>query len=168
MQVQSGNPFAEFDVVSTYSDREAVEDGTLVPITTKDRVTRSVWEWIIPKCPNTPPNCWPVSQTGYLTANIISRSDAAKMIIKYGAAEAQEKFQRKIAEDKTLAMSKGVLSTYHAQAQRAFNSGGIFKLFVRVEDGLITELSNESGDQTLWLLPNANVDGLTLMFPSDY
>ena len=43
---QIGGPFDGFEIVSTYTDAQACDDGVLVPIAAKDRVTRAVWDYL--------------------------------------------------------------------------------------------------------------------------
>ena len=43
--MQNENPFEGFEVVSRYTDEQAVDDGVLVSLSLKDRVTRAVWEF---------------------------------------------------------------------------------------------------------------------------
>ena len=71
--------FTSEDVISTYTDKEAREDGSLVAVNTRDRVTRAVWEWLVEKQPKTarPPNCWPVAMmTWFQAAKIQQRRNA--------------------------------------------------------------------------------------------
>ncbi len=45
------NPFDGVKVISTYTDGQAVEDGLLVAVAAKDRVTRAVWEYLCSRVP---------------------------------------------------------------------------------------------------------------------
>lgn len=45
------NPFDGFEVISTYTDGQACEDGFLVAIAAKDRVSRTVWEYLCSRVP---------------------------------------------------------------------------------------------------------------------
>ena len=54
------NPYGE--VISTYTDGDALEDGFLVPLNKRDRVTRALFDWLcsaLPEGPK-PPSNWPV------------------------------------------------------------------------------------------------------------
>lgn len=166
--------FQPEDVISTYTDHEAIEDGVLVPISTRDRVTRSVWEWLVAKAPkgSKPPNCWPVDMMGWFRAGDVSPTKAAKLIAKHGL-EAQKKFELQVMYNKALAMSKGLIGTHRDQAQRTYDEnfdGGIYKLYGWVDTaGVLFQLGTEPNGVfcTFWLLPNEN-QGITLMFPEDY
>lgn len=56
------HPFTGAEIISEYSDRQAVEDGILVAVANTDRVTRTVWEkllrWAADK--RGPANYWTV------------------------------------------------------------------------------------------------------------
>ncbi len=41
----------EFKIISTYTDAQAVDDGVLVAVAAKDRVTRTVWEYLCSRVP---------------------------------------------------------------------------------------------------------------------
>jgi hypothetical protein len=170
------NPFDAADVISTYTDGQAVEDGLLVAINQKDRVTRALWEYLVEKAPkgNQPPNRWPVDLMTWFRAEAIKREEALKLIAELGKDAAQKKFERMIADRKALALSKGIISTHTKQATRVYEEnigGGIYKLFaVESPDGrYLTDLTADQGENksVLWLLPNEN-GGITLMFPEDY
>ncbi len=45
------NPFEGFKVISTYTDADAVDDGVLVAVAAKDRVTRGVWDYLCSRVP---------------------------------------------------------------------------------------------------------------------
>jgi hypothetical protein len=156
--------FTESDVISTYTDGQAIEDGGLVAINHKDRVTRSVWEYLVEKGPkdSDPPNRWPVDLMAWMAALSISGADL-------------------IAGRKAVALSLGLIGTHRDAAKRTFDEntdGGIYKLYV-ILDGkeMIQTLSATMPPEptakggvysTLWLLPNEETGGITLMFPEDY
>jgi hypothetical protein len=162
------------DVISTYTDAQACDDGVLVALNPKDRVTRTVWNWLASKAPKTskPPDCWPVEMMGWFRAASISKTEAAKLIVKYGR-DAQHLFEQIIADRKAAALSRGLISTNRQRAAEIYREnidGGIFKVFVlSKENGElegITECESKI-NTTLWILPNEN-GGMTLMFPEDY
>ena len=170
------NPFDGFEVISTYTDGQACEDGVLVAVNAKDRVSRALWEYLVEKAPkgNQPPNRWPIDLLTWFRAEAIKREDALKLIAELGKEEATKKFARMIADRKALALAKGIISTHAKQATRVYEEnigGGIYKLFaVESPDGRqITDLTADQGENktVLWLLPNEN-GGITLMFPEDY
>jgi len=158
------NPFDGADVISTYTDGQAVEDGILVAIGHKDRVSRALWEYLVEHAPldSRPPNRWPVDMLGWFQAG------------KMGKDEARNKL---VADRKALALSKGLISTHASQAKRVYEEnigGGIYKLFSlesldgkRIA-GLLAEAPQEEYKYSvLWLIPNEN-GGTTAMFPEDY
>jgi hypothetical protein len=175
--------FTEKDVISRYSDNDAVDDGVLVAIGARDRVTRTVWEALAERAPagSKPPNRWPVDMMGWFQAENIKKPEALALIAKYGAEEGQKKLNQIIADRKALALSKGIVSTHGRQAVKVYEEntdGGIYKLYATVgESGKFESLETvtlTNGEGTscnllppFWLLPNEN-GGITLMFPEDY
>lgn len=134
-------------MISTYTDAQAVEDGTLVAVTRKDRVTRAVWNWLIESLPESPkpPDCWPVEMMGW--------------------------FRAKSADDRALAAARGLIGMHGTRAHEVYEKnldGGIFTLVATERDGKIDSLLAFGVEpaKTLWLLPNEN-DGVTLLFPED-
>jgi hypothetical protein len=89
MQNEERPIFGPDDVISTYTDRQAIEDGILVAINERDRVTRTVWEYLVTKQPggSQPPSNWPVAMMGWFRAAAMPKSEAAKIIAKHGAEE---------------------------------------------------------------------------------
>jgi hypothetical protein len=165
--------FTPEDVISTYTDAQACDDGVLIALNAKDRVTRTVWEWLTEKAPKTrqPPNRWPVDMMGWFGATSIKKDEAQKLIAKHGK-DAQKVLDRIIADRKAAALSRGLISANRQQATRVYNEnidGGIFKAQVLENNGQIESLTDISSliNTTLWLVPNEN-DGITLMFPEDY
>src|SRR5258708_4259968 len=158
--------------ISTYTDAEACDDGVLIALDAKDRVPRTVWEWLIEKMPTTsdPPNRWPIDLMGWCRASSIKQDEAQKLIIKHGAEEAQKLFVRIVADRKTAAMTRGLISVNRQQAERVYRDntdGGIYKKYAVEKNGRIESLTDVKTDKTLWLIPNENGD-ITLMFPEDY
>ena len=165
--------FSPEDVISTYTDAQACEDGILIALNPKDRVTRTVWEWMVEKAPKSaqPPNCWPVEMMGWFKAASIKKAEAQKLIAKHGK-DAQRILERIVADRKAAALSRGLIRTNRQQATRVYNenlNGGIFKAHALENNGHIESLTEISSlvNTTLWLLPNEN-GGITLMFPEDY
>lgn len=167
-------------VISTYTDVQACDDGVLIAINAKDRVTRSVWEWLVEKAPKTsqPPNCWPVDMMGWFGATSIKKAEAQKLIAKHGK-DAQKLFEQIVADRKAAALCRGLIGRDRQQAERVFREntdGGIFKHHAAEISGQIANLTPATqsvqatavtNGKTLWLMPNEN-DGITLMFPEDY
>ncbi len=135
----------EFEVISSYSDSQAVEDGILVAITGRDRVTVACWAWIRDNLPSegSPPDRWPVDLMGWCTG------------------------------DKTLAATRGLIGSFDDMARRAWDAKDLLTLYVQtmVNSGTITGVFTDEPDDDahtrLWLIPNEN-GGVTLMFPEDY
>jgi len=174
--MQNSNDHFEWgEPISTYSDADAIEDGVLVPITAKDRATRSVFDFLASHTPmgSQPPANWPVMR-GWFRAEAIRREQALKLIPELGKDGAQAKFTEMIRERKALAMAKGLIGREERTARRIYENnegGGIHKLYAAVVVGEILGLLPKPGlgadDKTLWLIPN-ELGGITLMFPEDY
>ncbi len=163
--------FEREDVVSTYSDREAVQDGILVAINSTDRVSRAVWEFLATHTPMTsqPPRNWSVDMMGWFRAGNIKKVDAVKLIAEHGKDGAQAKFEKTIRDNKALALASGLIAREGKTARKVYDEkigGGIFSIFAKLKNEKLAELSPVDGTK-LWLLPNEN-GGLTLMFPEDY
>ena len=58
-----GDPFDDLEPISTYGDAQAVDDGALVAVSERDRVTCNAFGWMQDNIGNsdTPPNRWPVN-----------------------------------------------------------------------------------------------------------
>ncbi len=139
-------------VISSYGDEQAQEDGILVPVGKKDRVTRTCWEFLAAKLGEKPPNQWPVNLMGYVMA--------------------------KDGNDRALAASGALLDTWDREARRIYDEnigGGIFTLWVDVTSegiqGVYQERDKTADEREpmtrLWFIPN-ELGGMTLMFPEDY
>src|SRR6266481_1477000 len=123
--------FSAADVIATYTDAQACDDGVLIAINAKDRVTRSVWEWLVEHAPKTsqPPSCWPVDMMGWFGATSIKKAEAAKLIVKH-SKDAQKVFDRIIADRKAAALCRGLIGRDRTQAERVYRDnidGGILK-----------------------------------------
>jgi len=140
-------------VISSYTDTEAVDDGVLVAVNTKDRVTRTVFEFLAADGvldPHDPPNRWPIDLIGYIRA--------------------------KDGDGRALAAVRGLIGTHANEASKVYDREGIWTAKLKVKDGKAESLVNgfpdpkeADGDPntlTLWLIPNEN-GGVTLMFPED-
>jgi len=132
--------------ISTYTDRDAIEDGAIVAINPRDRVTRAVWDWLETgvdmKNPK-PPNCWPVDLFPF--------------------------FGAKKPATRVLAMCRGLIDTHRRPAERAEANGKTYALWcecVNLRPAAIHE-AERPGAKELWLIPN-EARGFTLMFPGDY
>lgn len=139
------NPFDGAEVISTYSDAQAIEDGILVAVNRQDRVSRAVWEFLVEHAPEgaQPPNCWPVEMLGWFQASKIGKTEAAKLIAELGAEGAQKKFERMVADRKALALTKGIISTHARQAVKVYEEN--------TRRGDLQTLCDAPRRKTLWL-----------------
>ena len=137
--------------ISTYTDAEAVDDGVLVSINQRDRVTCAVWEWLnstVDMKNANPPSCWPVDMMEWFTA--------------------------KKPDERVHAMTSAILDEKRKQATRVYEEntgGGIFQLWAKIDAKgkpiALEDTEPQGACKRLWILPNEN-DGVTLMFPEDY
>ena len=138
--------------ISVYTDDQAVDDGALVAINRKDRVTRPVFEYLAVATPEEaqPPSCWPVDMMRW--------------------------FRAKTKDDKALALAVGLILGRGQIARRIYEhntGGGIWTAWAVSKDGTLVQLSETEPQlkdyeiRKLWLLPNEQ-GGMTLMFPEDY
>ena len=155
------------EVISTYTDAQAVDDGTLVAVTPKDRVTSALWGFMAEHLDDTPPAGWPVGLMDYATAR--SKAD--------GLAE--------VGLRRALAAARGLIDVNRQQATRIYEEnigGGIWTGYIQQGAGdvitgfdltdSLTSIGGDGrthsvGDRRVWLIPNEQ-GGLTLMFPEDY
>jgi hypothetical protein len=155
------NPFDGAEVISTYTDTDAVEDGVLVSINKADRVSRPLFDCLVADQPtgSKPPDCWPVAMMDW--------------------------FGSKTPEQRAHAMCKGLIGKYDRIARRVYENntdGGIFKVYgVRDAAGKFASLDESQPPEVpttgimgaanscavIWIMPNEN-GGITLLFPSDY
>ena len=146
----------QLEVISTYTDAEAVDDGMLVPIEANDRATRPLWDCLVRGLPEDgqPPNRWPVA-----------------LLQWFGSAgtDAHRDLRAK-------ASLVGLLGSFGREARRIYDEnidGGILALWIdRKDDGPIVGLCSSEKELTetgvrIWILPN-EIGGLTVMFPEDY
>lgn len=168
------------EVISTYTDGQAVEDGFLVAINGRDRVSRPLYDWVVARAPEKPPNCWPIDLMGFCSATRISKTDALKLIAKYGKDEAQKHLNLVIADKKAVAMFRGLIDTRRDLARRVYDEnigGGILSLWPVTSgtssDVIVHLADKDPGElkvmraRKIWLMPN-ELGGMTLMFPEDY
>jgi len=160
-------PDYDAPVISSYTEEQAVDDGTLVKVSDGDRVTRPAFEFMCAHLGDTPPSYWPVDLMGYATAR-----SKAETLDEVGLRRA-------------VAAALGLIAAFGPGARKVYDEnlgGGIYTLFAQTgsngADGdVITRLVPVGGHDAdhvdhgagrrLWLLPN-EVGGLTLMFPEDY
>jgi len=145
-------------VISRYTDEQAVDDGVLVKVGPRDRVTRAVWDFFVQHTPlgPQPPPTWPVDLRRWFGGQ---------------GTEAER-------DTKAAALAVGILAAHGAAARRVYeqnSGGGIWKCRAVVRDGVLARLEVDAeqarpagaGGTTLWLMPN-ELGGLTVLFPEDY
>lgn len=148
--------FTDEDVISSYTDEQAIDDGMLVTIGKRDRCTHNLFAALVRDLPKgaQPPDRWPVSLLEWFGAGDGEKGDNMR----------------------ALAALKGMIGTHGPNAHRIYEQnidGGILTLWIdREGDGAIIGLREQETDvQTVavrvWLIPN-EVGGLTAMFPEDY
>ncbi len=157
----------DFDVISTYTAGQAVADGMMVAVTPRDLVTIGLFSHLAEVAPMTgqPPAEWPVPIVAFC------KGRAADVIEAIGEENA-----RKVV---AAALCVGLIDHHRVQAQRIHVQniqGGIFTGYV-LNDGTRctgfhvapdeTELEEHFGRRRVWLMPN-EMDGITMMFPSEY
>ena len=154
----------ETGVVSTYTDAQAVEDGELVAVTPKDRVTSALWAFLVDNLSETPPAGWAVELMGWCSI----RKDDEEPGLR-----------------RALAAARGLIDVNRLQATCIYEEnidGGIWTGYIQQGAGdIITgfDISDSTtsldadgqvcnvGDRKVWMLPN-DQGVLTLMFPEDY
>lgn len=149
-----------FEVISTYTDAEAIADGNLIEINKKDRATRAVWDFMKGRL------SLAIRRPGQV-------ADPAPSLIGDDA-------RAKLAFD----MISGIVRDYGPPAAHVYNEnldGGIWKAkLIMLGDDIIAlapwPASKDWPEETnniklwsvsLWLMPN-EIGGMTLMFPEDY
>ena len=148
--------FTDEDVISSYSDAQAVDDGMLVAIEKHDRCTHNLFAALVRDLPKgaQPPDRWPVSLMEWFSAGKGEKGD----------------------NQRALAAVKGMIGTHSPNARRIYDEnidGGILTLWIeRKGDGAIIGLREQEADiqavaVSVWLIPN-EVGGITAMFPEDY
>jgi hypothetical protein len=138
------------DVIYSYGDDQAVEDGMLVAVSKIDRVTVAVWGWLQENMPlhGPPPQNWTVPLLAWV------QGDGAPA-------------------DLALAAATGLISEHGSRARKVYDEnigGGVYQLWAEMTGTRLDALWDFEGGRggtELWLIPN-EVGGMTLMFPSDY
>ena len=134
------------NVISTYTDAQAIEDGVLVAVSKRDRVTGPLFSYLCEWAPLNfkPPSDWPVDMMLW--------------------------FKAKTAQHKAAAMALGLFAVYGHDARRIYEEnigGGIWKFYAGGRPIVAFEETEIAQGREIWMLPN-EIGGLTLMFPEDY
>ena len=139
------------EVISRYSDDQAVEDGVLVELTARDRMTSNCLAWLEENIPvdGSPPNNWPVPLFDWIGA----RGD---------------KTRRAICAAKGLVGSFSI-SYCERQPDQSWAGHAMYAGANRI--GQLLRPDAKRGDRAtykvLWIHPN-ECGGVTLMLPEDY
>lgn len=178
------NPFEGFEVISEYTDQNATEDGVLIKLGQRNRITRAAFIFLT-KFVNIAnaesPTNWPVEMMGWFKASGITvkkTKSSAKLSVNLEVltAEGRAKLEQAIRDKRAVALAVGLIGKYERQARIQYDQntgGGIFKIAPIITNGVFTKLGEPGVDaaapveEPFWLLPN-EVGGMTLMFPSDY
>ena len=155
------------EVISRYSDENALEDGVLVAVSKRDRVTVGVFAFLgeaAPENDGPPPSRWSVPLLEWCRA--------------------------KTADTKAAALANGFIEAHRGHAQRADEAGDFLVAYLITTNGKLSGFAldetnrklgrprntpredppeSPAGDpwRKVWLVPN-ELHGLTLMFPDEY
>lgn len=152
------DPFEGAPIIFSYTDADAQEDGLLVAIDRKNRVTRAVFDFLTEAAPHgaKPPDRWPVDLFGWFRAK--DNTEEGRMA-------------------KAVALAKGLIGSHEPQARKVYDEnigGGIWTAYAPLLKGELVALVPEADakphemmGKKLWLIPN-ELAGVTLMFPEDY
>lgn len=147
--------FGPDDIISTYTDAQAVDDGDLCNVGGGDRVTHGLWAHLVREWPvEGVPSRWPVPLLRYVKAP----TTAAKVMLA----------------------AKCIIDDYRQETVSHWKQGEILSAFVVSQHNVIRHFYPGPMEPDLhwtqtacevrkvWFLPNENNDGVTLMFPEDY
>jgi hypothetical protein len=146
------------NVIFSYSDREACEDGVLVKIGNRDRISRAAWDFLTGATPlkAEPPKNWPVEMLNWFKSNGLEN-------------------EMQIRDRKALALAKGIIAKEGREARRVWENnidGGVYWFWAQLNAETISAFSRDAvmpltGARKLWMIPN-ELGGVTLLFPEDY
>jgi hypothetical protein len=139
---------SDYEIISRYSDAQALDDGCLVALNRRDRATGTIMAWLEDHLPTgaAPPSCWPVDMMGW--------------------------FAGKTPQARAKAAADGLVAQWGPIAKRA--PGARLSLYALTSGagGWIASLESappedaRSGVQRFILAVN-ECDGVTLMLPED-
>ena len=139
---REGTIWEDAEIVSTYTDAEAVDDGFLVDLDWGNhRVTRALWEWV--------------------AAGLAERAEDDVGGPPEGVTIDLMDW---IAGNHTRAVFRGLIGGHEAIARKVYEEnldGGIHSLVLR---DLVRPLAD---GRRIWFVPN-EIGGITAMFPEDY
>ena len=144
-------------VISSYSDAQAVDDGVLVAISKRDRVTRNLWGWTVDRVPDgaKPPNRWPVPMLDWFGAKDNATKARALWVglIEQDRKRATEVYEQNIG---------GGIHTVEVFTNPPDTTGTIESI-----GGPNDAAALRQAHVSIWLMPN-ELGGITAMFPEDY
>lgn len=149
--------FRPEDVIAEYGDEQALDDGVIVAVSGRDRVTNTAFAWIQEHvgCKSQPPNRWPVDLFPWCSAE----------------RDADRAGDLQVSARRAVAAVRGVIGTYQRQAHERDQAGHMLELWADVRSdgvhGLVEQEPDNPHATRFWLVPN-ELGGITLMFPSDY
>lgn len=133
------------DVISTYTDQEAVNDGVLVSLGSKDRVTSTVYHFLLARVSKRVPLQWPLEPHAKSAYEVISDPDM-----------------------RVLMLCTALVRHYGPIAKKVYDDGNLWHAYLDASGSDINAIrpGTKEGLQ-LWIMPN-ELGGLTIMFPEDY
>lgn len=153
----------DFDLISTYTAGQAVEDGMLVQVSKRDLVTIGLFTHLTELAPmeGPPPPGWPIPLVAFFKGRDKEKPDPQAV---------------------AAALCVGLIDAHRIQAQRIYDDntgGGIYTGFVLSTSGRLSgfygapdwEKRQPAGGSVegvkVWLMPN-ELGGMTFLFPSEY
>lgn len=147
--------FDESDIISKYTDTDAIGDGQIIAVNERDRMTNGVFGFLSRAATDLdarPPSRWPVPMLDW--------------------------FRAKDPDTKAVALAHGFITENRKAADVPPPADFFTAYFVTDADGRLTGHANHplsedgraagSHYRRVWLVPNDETRGLTLMFPSEY
>lgn len=133
------------DTIYSYTDKDAVADGVLIPLTDRCRVTRAVFDFIESRVSKRVPLQWPLGPNAAAMFPLVDKP-----------------------EWRTRALLNGLLEHYASAAIKIYDDGSIWHAYLDATGSDINAIRPGSREgQQLWIMPN-ELGGLTIMFPEDY
>ena len=144
--------FGDAEIISSYTDADAINDGQIIAVNDRDRMTNGVFAFLSRAAADLearPPSCWPVPMLDW--------------------------FRAKNPDTKAVALAHGFITENRKAADVPPPADFFTAYFVTNADGQLTGYLKAVGDgveganhKRVWLVPNDETRGLTLMFPSEY
>lgn len=144
--------FTDVDIISKYTDEDAIDDGQIIAVNKRDRMTNGVFAFLSRAATDLdarPPSCWPVPMLDWFRAK---DPDAKAVALAHGFIEEN----RKAAD---VPPPADFFTAYFITDANGRLTGSLRAVGEGVEGG---------AHKRVWLVPNDETHGLTLMFPSEY